>query len=158
MIYRILVLLFLACTLFACTESGKDSVATKAEDQASAATQDKALTEADRTLASVASVISGYQAFSGRLPGLLSDLDSGEYMFDTAYLEELLPQGAELFIVLGEAGEDTRMWLQQQGEPRIFSRSLNLPGLEKVDAESLAQLKERWQVVARVGGVTQVKL
>jgi hypothetical protein len=105
----------------------------------------------------VSSVLEGYQAFSGKLPLRLQELDTHEFMFDSKYLAELLPGGAELFLALDSEKARTQMWLQQEGETRVVYRNLGTPLLRDLSLAELDGLKVKWQEVARVGRLTQVK-
>ena len=152
MFFRMTFLLVLASALLACSDSGRDQATPAPPPQKKVSAP-----QADQVLESVANVLSGYQAFSGRLPEKLTDLDSGGYMFDAAYLAGLLPEGAELYLQLDSEAGKTQMWLQRPGA-ELLHRSLATPGTETVADQSLAQLKEKWQVVARNGQVSQVRL
>jgi hypothetical protein len=105
----------------------------------------------------VSSVLEGYQAFSGKLLLRLQELDTQEFMFDSRYLAELIPGGAELFLVLDSEKARTQMWLQQAGETRVVYRNLGTPLLSDLSLAELDGLKLKWQEVARVGRLTQVK-
>ncbi len=106
----------------------------------------------------VSTVLSGYRAFSGKLPASLQDLDAGDYMFDSKYLAEVLPEGAELYLALDPAKGETRMWLQQTGQQQVLSRTLDNAQLADLKLEELNGLKAKWQEIASVGRLTQVKL
>ena len=88
----------------------------------------------------------------------LQDLDSDGYMFDSAYLADILPQDVVLYLELGADKETTRMWLQKTGEEKILSRNLVDSRLNDLDAADLQALKSKWQEIAKVGRLTQVQL
>lgn len=103
-------------------------------------------------------VLSGYRAFSGKLPQSLADLDQDSYMFDSNYMAGILPEGAELYVALGATPEDTQLWLQQDGQAQVLWRTLTSQNLSYLSAEELKTLKTSWREVAKVGHLTQVKL
>ena len=106
----------------------------------------------------VSTVLVGYQAFTGKLPQSLQDLDTKGYMFDSGYLEEILPEGAELYLTLAAENDATRMWLQQSGQEQVLSRTLVSTQLENLKVDDLQALKTKWQEIAKVGHLTQVRL
>lgn len=111
-----------------------------------------------QVLERVSTVLDGFQAYSGKLPLSLKALDAGGYMFDSAYMAEILPDGAVLYLELAGDKSATRMWLQQEGFEQVFSRTLVNPQLDNLNPADLQVLKSKWQEVARVGRLTQVRL
>lgn len=111
-----------------------------------------------KALERMSTVLDGYQAFAGTLPSNLQDLDAGGYMFDSQYLAEILPAGAQVYLALDAEKLRTQMWFQQAGYAQIFRRSLGNALLTDVTLVELDDLKSKWQEVAKVGGLTQVKL
>lgn len=106
----------------------------------------------------VRTVLDGYQAFSGKLPLRLQDLDSNGYMFDSAYLAEILPEDVALYLELAADKGATRMWLLKTGQEQILSRNLATPQLKALTVDDLQALQAKWQEIARVGRLTQIKL
>lgn len=153
----LLTLVFAVFMLSACSDNKQDKTVTPApvapRPQILSAQQN-----ADKIFTSVQSVLSGYQAYSGKLPLKLQDLDAGDYMFDSKYLAEILPEGFDLYLALAAEPDATLMWLQQPGENIVLSRSLAAPQLSEVRVEKLKALTESGQVVARVGRLTQIQL
>jgi len=114
--------------------------------------------DAAKVLERMSTVLDGYQAFAGTLPLNLQDLDAGGYMFDSQYLAEILPAGAQVYLTLNAEKLGTQMWFQQAGQAQIFQRSLANDLLNDVSPAEFDALKSKWQKLAKVGGLTQVKL
>lgn len=152
----LLAVLLTALLLSACSDTKPDKAATDAaphQAQPTAFQQNSA-----KLFERVTTVLEGYQAFSGKLPLQLQDLDAGGYMFDSAYLADVLPQDVLLYLELSANRGATRMWLQQAGQDQILSRTLADPQLQKMTVDDLQALKASWQEIAKVGRLTQVKL
>lgn len=113
---------------------------------------------AGAVLERVSTVLNGYRAFSGKLPANLKDLDADGYMFDSQYLADVLPEGSALYLTLDSSNGETRMWLQQTGQQLVLSRTLSDEQLADLKLEELTGLKAKWQEIASVGRLTQVKL
>jgi len=60
--------------------------------------------ELEKTLESMVLVIAGYQSMTGMPLTRLEELDGGDYMFDSAYLAEAIPDGVEAFVLLDGQG------------------------------------------------------
>ena len=154
---RVLLMFFLGLFLLAgCSDNSNDKgVSSSAKElQVQRQFQQKAGLLLER----MSTVLDGYQAFSGKLPVTLKDLDSGGYMFDSAYLAEILPEGTDVYLVLSSEKATTRIWLQQEGQQQVLSRTLVSQQLENLKAADLQALKSKWQEVAKVGRLTQVTL
>ena len=106
----------------------------------------------------VSTVLEGYQAFTGKFPLKLQDLDSGGYMFDSAYLADILPDDVVLYVELGADKTATCMWLQQTGQEQILSRNLAGSQLKDLSLAELQALQAKWQEIATVGRLTQIQL
>lgn len=154
MLRLLLTIILSVCLFTACSDSNQGKAVTVVPQKKSPPLQQSS----EKIFERVASVLDGYQAFSGKLPLKLQDLDSGEYMFDSAYLADILPQDVVLYLEFSADKGATRMWLQQAGQEPILSRTLADPHLEKLSAADLHALKARWQEIAKTGRLTQVKL
>jgi len=60
--------------------------------------------ELNKTLESMVLVIAGYQSMTGKPLTRLEELDGGDYMFDSGYLGEAIPEGVEAFVRLDGQG------------------------------------------------------
>ena len=157
MMSRVFLIFFLGLFLLAgCSDNSTDKEVSPSPAELKAQLQFKE--KAGLFLERMSTVLDGYQAFSGKLPATLKDLDSGDYMFDSAYLAEILPEGADVYLVLSAEKSTTRIWLQQEGQSQVLSRTLVSPQLENLKVDDLQALKSKWQEVARVGRLTQVTL
>lgn len=114
--------------------------------------------EAGKVLERVTTVLSGYQAYSGHAAQALADLDGGDYMFGSDYLADVVPAGSKLYLQFGQNLAEVHMWLEKEGEKQVVSRTLGNPRLSVLTAQELQSLKSRWQQVASVGRLSQVKL
>ncbi len=114
--------------------------------------------ESEKIFERLTTVLDGYHAFSGKMPLKLQDLDSDGYMFDSAYLADILPQDVMLYLEFGANKDATRMWMQKIGEEKILSRTLMDSHLNDLSSDDLQALKAKWQEIAKVGRLTQVKL
>jgi len=149
-----LTLLLTAFLLTACSDNKQDKVQTDSvKPQTTSFQQDSS-----KIFERLVTVLDGYQAFSGKLPLNLQDLDSGGYMFDSAYLADILPQDVALYLELASDKAATRMWLQKSGEEKVLSRTLMNPHLQQIETKDMQALKSKWQEIAKVGRLTQVHL
>lgn len=57
----------------------------------------------------LATVLDGYRAFTGDYPRTLEDLNRGDYFFDVAYLQTIVPEGVEAYVAIAPAGK-FRLW------------------------------------------------
>ncbi len=159
MLHRLLILLLVVLLLSACSDQDKPPQTPRAEEaRAVVAPQSNARRSGGELLERVSTVLDGYQAYRGQLPQNLQDLDQGGYMFDSAYLAEILPEGAELYLSLSADKGDTRMWLQQTAQGPVLSRTLADAHLAELTVEELRALQGKWQELARVGRLAQVRL
>lgn len=163
MLQRILFLLVLFALLAGCSQDKTDrpktaSDAAKANHPTINASQPPTFTDkAGKIFDRVNSVLSGYRAYRGQAPEKLTDLDQGDYMFDSRYLADIVPADSLLYLELTPELDSTRLWLETSGEARVASRQLAGTQVETLDKTELQKIKSSWQTLASVGRLTQVK-
>jgi len=163
MLQRILFLLVLFALLAGCSQDKTEqpktaSPAAKAVHPTINTSQPPTFADqAGKIFDRVNSVLSGYQAYRGQAPQKLTDLDQGDYMFDSQYLADMVPDGSQLYLELSPELASSRLWLETSGEAQIASRQLTGTQVETLDKAKLTNLKASWQTLASVGRLTQVK-
>lgn len=112
---------------------------------------------AEKVFDRVNSVLSGYRAYRGQAPQTLAELDQNDYMFDSRYLADIVPTDSQLYLELLPELDRSRLWLETAGERQIASRELAETQVATLDKAALEKEKTRWQKIATVGRLTQVK-
>lgn len=163
MLRSLLLLLVLFGLLVACSQDKTDqpmsaSEATKTPGPSINTSQPPTFAdEAGKIFDRVNSVLSGYQAYRGQPPQKLADLDQNDYMFDSQYLADMVPDGSRLYLELSPELNSSRLWLETATEAQIASRQLTGTQVETLNKAKLTNIKANWQTLASVGRLTQVK-
>jgi len=102
---------------------------------------DRIQRQMNKTLESMVLVIAGYQSMTGRPLVSLADLDSGDYLFDSSYLAEAVPEGMEAFVLLDGAG-GFRLWVYRASTYMGMTRDhLKRHGQSFAGEEVIARLR-----------------
>lgn len=87
-----------------------------------------------KILASYQQVLSGFHTLYAEYPRSLSALDQSDYFFNSAYLEEILPDGYQAYLWLKSDGSGYRIWCVARDNERGYateSKSLKLVPFER---------------------------
>lgn len=163
MLQRLLLLLVLFALLAGCsqdkTERPKNApeAANAAHPTVNTSQPPSFVDKAGKIFDRVNSVLSGYRAYRGQAPEKLTDLDQGDYMFDSQYLADIVPTDSLLYLELTPELDSARLWLETSGEIQAASRQLAGTQVETLDKAELKKIKSSWQTLATLGRLTQVK-
>jgi len=105
-----------------------------------------------KVLDSYQQVLGGYHALYAEYPRSLPTLDQSDYFFNSAYLDEIIPNGYQAYLWLSEDGSDYRVWCVGQEQKRgyaVESSSRELVAFDRDDM--LKQLAARFQTIAGSG-------
>lgn len=95
--------------------------------------------------------LNGYQSMFGKMPVSISDLDDGEYFFDSDYLSEMIPKPYTTYLALS-AEAPPRIWPFHADKDLVFvsiDQHGNLLKMSKGDA--LQEIEAGYTEVVRKG-------
>ena len=95
--------------------------------------------------------LNGYQSMFGKFPASISDLDDGEYFFDSDYLSEMIPQPYTTYLALS-ADDPPRIWPLHADKDSVYAsidQEGTLQQMSKSDA--LQEIEAGYTEVARKG-------
>ena len=104
--------------------------------------------EFTKVLDSYQQVLNGYHALYAGYPRSISALDQSDYFFDSAYLEEITPDGYQVYLLLKSDGSGYRLWCVNKAKDRgyaVETLSSNLVPFER--DEMLKELKARFRTM-----------
>ena len=99
-----------------------------------------------KILDSYQQVFNGYQSLYAGYPRSLAELDQSDYFFDSAYLEELIPEGYQVYLWLQSDGSGYLAWCvtpHKEGGYALESQNRQLVAFKR--DEILEKLKARFQ-------------
>lgn len=100
-----------------------------------------------KILESYKQVLNGYHALYAQYPDSLAALDNSEYFFDAAYLDEITPEGYQVYLWLKDSGSRYSIWCVADDKQRgyaIESASRVLVGFDR--EEMMAYLNTNFQL------------
>lgn len=103
-----------------------------------------------KILGSFQQVFDGYQAVYGEYPRSLDALDASGYFFDAAYLDGLIPDGFQVYLLLTPGGDRYRAWCVATNQPNGYAIEAHAQGLTAVEREkTLSELQATFTLVPR---------
>jgi hypothetical protein len=95
--------------------------------------------------------LKGYQSMFGKMPASLSDLDDGEYFFDSDYLSEMIPLPYTTYLALS-ADEPPRIWPIHAKSDSVYASTDQEGALLRMSkADALQQINEGYTEVVKKG-------
>lgn len=116
------------------------------------AMQEKALKAQMRDqVARLLLALNGYQSMYGKMPATISDLDDGEYFFDSDYLSEMIPNPYTTYLALS-ADSSPRIWPLHADEDSVYASSDQKGSLQRMSkADALQEIEEGYTEVVKKG-------
>ena len=103
-----------------------------------------------KILGSYQQVLNGYRAVYAEYPRSLSALDASGYFFDAAYLDEIIPEGFQVYLLLAHDGRDYQAWCMAAGQKRGYALGAQDQRLVAFNREeALDEIGARFEVVAQ---------
>ncbi len=97
-------------------------------------------------------VLDGYRGMHQRYPRRLADLDRGDYLFDSNYLAEMVPEGFVAYLALHDAAGPYRIWALKEGFETGYMLDPSSSALHPVErAELLSLLGSDYRLEADKG-------
>ena len=95
--------------------------------------------------------LNGYQSMFGKMPSSISDLDNGDYFFDSDYLSEMIPKPYTTYLALS-ADAPPRIWPLHAEKETVYA-SIDPKGnlLKMNKADALQQIEAGYTEVAKKG-------
>lgn len=101
-----------------------------------------------KILDSYRQVLNGYKAMYAEYPKSISALDQSDYFFNTAYLDEITPEGYAVYLWLKSDGTGYRAWCLSAHKKRGFAMEALSNKLVPVDRdEILSKIKTHFQAI-----------
>jgi hypothetical protein len=105
-----------------------------------------------KILDSYRQVLDGYRALYAEYPKSASDLDQSDYFFDTSYLDQVTPEGYQVFLWLKSDGSGYRVWCIAPDKERGYAVEALNRNLEPFNRdEMLDTINMRYQSVELSG-------
>ncbi len=112
-----------------------------------------------KILDSYQQVLNGYHALYAEYPRSVSALDQSEYFFDTAYLEEITPDGYQVYLWLKGDGSGYQIWCVSQKQDRGYTvEALSYKLVSVKHNEILKTLKARFQTTTWNGKLVALQV
>lgn len=108
--------------------------------------------EFTKILDSYRQVLDGYHALYAEYPHSVSALDQSEYFFDSAYLEEIIPDGYKVYLWLKSDGSGYRVWCVAEEKERgyaVENLRRKLVPFERYEIQE--EIKARFQTIDGTG-------
>lgn len=102
-----------------------------------------------KVLDSYQQVFNGYYSLYAEYPRSISALDESDYFFDSAYLEEITPEGFQVYLWLKDDGHGYQIWCVTEKLGRGYSIEPQSQQVKPFDREqALSEIAARFQMVA----------
>lgn len=105
-----------------------------------------------KILDSYQQVLNGYRALYDKFPPSLAALDASGYFFDSAYLEEITPDGYRVYLFLQEDGSGYRAWCVAKEGAKGYAIDAQARSITPFAREDiLKKIKARFQEIDWTG-------
>lgn len=112
-----------------------------------------------KILDSYRQVLDGYHALYAEYPVSVSALDQSDYFFDSAYLEEITPDGYQIYLWLKADGSGYRAWCVTPEKERGYAAEALSRSLVAFDREEiLKKIDARFQAIAWNGKLIALQM
>ena len=112
-----------------------------------------------KVLDSYRKILNGYHALYAEYPRSVSALDQSGYFFDSAYLEEITPDGYQIYLWLKSDGSGYRLWCVNQEQDHGYAvEALNRSLVPFKRDEILKTLKARFQTTTWNGKLVALQV
>jgi len=103
-----------------------------------------------KILGSFQQVLNGYREAYAEYPRSLTALDTSGYFFDTAYLDEIIPEGFQVYLLLASDGRGYQAWCMAGGQKRGYAMGAQDQRLVAFNREeALDEIGARFKAVAQ---------
>lgn len=99
-----------------------------------------------KVLDSYQQVLNGYYALYSEYPRSIATLDQSDYFFDSAYLEQIIPENYQAYLWLSGDGKGYRVWCVAREKERGYAIESQSRKLVPFDRDEILQkMKVRFQ-------------